>query len=86
MLGGFLAVRPLNSDEIFAKNDDNGNWVESGALSSGRCRPCDYNDNDDKDCEEDTKGSEKDTGTGKGTTDGKGKGKPTEDGNGDKDG
>jgi len=80
--GDFLAVRPLNWDEIFDEDDDDDNWADPGALSGGRSRPGDGNDNDDGESEEDTQGGEKGTGKGKGTKDGKGKGKAAEDGKG----
>jgi len=80
--GDFLAVRPLNWDEIIDKDDDDDNWADRGAPSGGRSRPGDGNDNDDGESEEDTQGGEKGTRKGKGTKDGKGKGKVTEDGKG----
>jgi hypothetical protein len=80
--GDFLAVRPLNWDEIIDEDDDDDNWADPGAPSGGRSRPGDGNDNDDGESEEDTQGGEKGTGKGKGTKDGKGKGKATEDGKG----
>jgi hypothetical protein len=73
--GDFLAVRPLNWDEIIDEDDDDDNWADPGAPSGGRCRPGDGNDNDDSESEEDTQGAEKGTGKGKGTKDEKGKGK-----------
>jgi len=73
--GDFLAVRPLNSDEIIDENDDDENWVDPGAPSGGQRRHGEDNDNDDGEGEEDTQGGEKGTGKGKGTKDGKGKGK-----------
>ena len=80
--GDFLAVRPLNWDEILDEDDDDDIWAHPGAPSGGRSRPGDSNDNDDGGSEEATQGGEKGTGTGKGTKDGKGKGKATEDGKG----
>jgi hypothetical protein len=80
--GDFLAVRPLNWDEIIDEDDDDDNWADPGAPSGGSSRPGDGNDNDDGESEEDTQGGEKWTGKGKGTKDGKGKGKATEDGKG----
>jgi hypothetical protein len=80
--GHFLAVRPLNWDEIIDEDDDDENWVDPGAPSGGRSRPGDDNDNDDGEGEEDTQGGEKGTGNGKGTKDGKGKGKEKGKGNG----
>jgi len=72
--GDFLAVRPLNWDEIIDEDDDNANWADPTALSGGRSCPSDGNDNDDSESEEDTKGGEQRTGKGKGTKDGKGNG------------
>jgi len=45
--GDFLALRPLNWDEIIDEDDDDDNWVDPGAPSGGRSRPGDGNDNDD---------------------------------------
>jgi len=78
----FLAVRPLNWDEIIDENDDDNNWVDRGVPSGGWSRPSDGNDNDNAEGEEDTQSGEKETGKGKGTKDGKGKGKATQDGKG----
>jgi hypothetical protein len=80
--GDFLALRPLNWDEIIDKDDDDKNWADPGALSGGRSRPEDGNDNDNGEGEEDTQGGEKGTGKGKGTKDRKGKGKGKGKGNG----
>jgi len=65
--GDFLAVRPLNCDDIIDDNDDDENWVDSGAPGGGRSRPANGNDNDNGEGEKDTQGSEKGTGTGKET-------------------
>jgi hypothetical protein len=73
--GDFLAVRPLNWDEIIDEEDDDETWPEPGAPSRGRSRPGDDNDNDDGKGDEDTQGGAKGTGKGKGTKDGMGKGK-----------
>ena len=73
--GDFLAVGPLNRDEMIDKHDDDENWADPGAPSSGTSRPGDGNDNDDSNGEEDTQGGEKGTEKGKGTKDGKRKGK-----------
>ena len=78
--GDFLAVRPLNWDQILDEDDDDENWPDPGAPSGGRSRPGDGYDNDDGKGEEDTPGGEKGTEKGKGTKHGKGKGKETEDG------
>jgi hypothetical protein len=80
--GDFLAVRPLNWDEIIDKDDDNENWADPGAPSGGRSRPGDDNANYDGEGEEDTQGGEKGTGKRKGTKDGKGKWKGKGKGNG----
>jgi len=80
--GDFLAVTPLNWDEIIDEDDDDDNWADPGAPSGGWNCPGDRNDNDDGESEEDTLGGEKRTGKGKGTKDGKGKGKVTDDGKG----
>ena len=82
--GDFLAVRPLNWDEIMNEDDDNDRWADPGAPSSGRSRTSHGNDNEDSAGEEDTQGSEKRTGKGKGTMDGKGraKGNANEEGKG----
>jgi len=71
--GNFLGVRPLNWDGIIDKDDDDENWADPGAPSSGKSRPGNGNDNDNGEGEEDTQGGEKGTGKRKGTTDGKGK-------------
>jgi hypothetical protein len=47
--------------------------VNPAAPSGGRSRPGNCNGNDDGECEEDTKGGERETGKGKGTKDRKGK-------------
>jgi len=60
--GDFLAFRPLNWDEIIDEDDDDENWADHAAPSSGQSRPGDDNDNDDGKGEEDTQGSEKGTG------------------------
>jgi hypothetical protein len=73
--GDFLAVRPLNWDEIIDEDHDDEDWADPGGPSGGLSRPGDNNDNDDGDGEEDTQGGEKGTWNGKGTKDGSGKGK-----------
>jgi hypothetical protein len=80
--GDILAVKPLNWDEIIGEDDNDGNWVDPRAPSSGRGRPGNGNDNDDGEGEGDTQGGEKASGNGKGTTDGKEKGKVNGKGNG----
>jgi hypothetical protein len=72
--GDFLAIRPLNWDEIIDEDDDDDNWEDPSALSCGRSRPNDGNDNDDSKGEEDMQGSETGTWKGKGTNNGKAKG------------
>jgi len=72
--GDFLAVWPLNWDEIIDESVDDKNGADPGVPSSGRSRPGDGNDNDNGEGEEDTRGGEKGTGNGKGTMDGNGKG------------
>jgi len=81
--GDFLAIRPLNWDEIIDEDDDDENWADPAAPSGGRSRPCDGNDNDDGEGEEDTQGGKTGTGKGKETKDlkGKGKGKGKRNGN-----
>jgi hypothetical protein len=80
--GDFLVVRPLNSNEIIDKEDDNDNWADPRAPSDGRIRPSDGNYYEDGQGEEDTQGGEKGTGNVKGRKDGKtkGTGKATEEG------
>jgi len=82
--GNFLAIRPLNWDEIINTNDDDDNCADPGAPSGGRSRPSDGNGNDDSEGKKDTQGGENGTGNGNGTKDGKGKrkGKATEEGKG----
>ena len=73
--GDFLAIRPLNWNELINEDDDDENWADPGALSGGRRRPGAVNDNDNGEGEEDMHGGEKGTGERKGTKDGKWKGK-----------
>jgi hypothetical protein len=80
--GDFLAVRPLNWDDIIDKDDDVANWADPRAPSSGKSHSGDGNDNDDGESEEDTQGAEKGTGKRKGTKDKKGKEKGKGKGNG----
>jgi hypothetical protein len=80
--GDFLAITPLNWEEIIDEDVDDENWADPGALSGGRSRPGDGNDNDNGQGEEDIQGGEKGTRKGKGTKDGKGKGKGKAKGNG----
>jgi len=54
--GDFVAVRPLNWDEIINEDDDDENWAESRAPSGGRSHPGDGNGNDAGEGEEDTQG------------------------------
>jgi len=80
--GNFLAVRPLDWDEIIDADDDDENWADPGVPSGGRSHPGDGNDNDNGEGEEDTQGGGKGTGKGKGTKDGKGIGMGKGKGNG----
>jgi len=80
--GDFLAVGPLNWDEIIDEDDDYENWADPGAPSGGRSHPGDDNDHDDGEGDEDTQGGEKGTRKGKETKNGKGKGKGRGKGNG----
>jgi hypothetical protein len=82
----FLAVRPLNWDEIIDKDDGDENWADPGAPSGGRSSPGDGNDKDNGEGEEDTQGGEKGTGKWKGTKDGKGKGERERKGEGEGEG
>jgi len=75
--GHFMAVRPLNWDEIINEDIDDHNWANAGAPTSGRCCPGDSNDNHDGNGEENTQGGETGTEKGKGIQDGKGKWKAT---------
>jgi hypothetical protein len=81
---GFLAVKPLNSEEIIDKAHDDENGMDLGAPSGGSSHPSDGNDIDDTEGEEDTQGAEKRTGKGNSTRDGMGtgKGKAPEEGKG----
>jgi hypothetical protein len=79
--GDCLAGRLVNWDEIIDKDDDNDNWADTGATSTGPSRPGDNNDNDHGDGEEDTQGGKKGTAKGKGAKDRKGKGKGNGKGN-----
>jgi len=79
--GDFLAVGPLNWDEIIDEDDDDENWADPRAPSGGRSRPGNDNDNDDGEGVEDTQGGENGTAKGKGTKDGKGKWKEMGKGN-----
>jgi hypothetical protein len=69
--GDFLAIEPLNWDEIIDNDDDDDIWAEPRAPRSGTSSPSDGNDNDYSEGEEDTPGGEKGTGKGNGTNDGK---------------
>jgi len=77
--GRFLAVGPLNWEEIIDKDDDDDNWPDPAAPGCGTNRPSNGNDNDDGESEEDMQDGEERTGKGKGTKVGKGKGKASED-------
>jgi hypothetical protein len=80
--GDFLAVRPLNWDEIIDEDDDDENKADLGTPSGGKSSPGDGNDNDNGEGEEDTQGSEKWTRKGKGIKERKGIGKGKVKGNG----
>jgi len=80
--GDLLPVRSLNWDELIDKVDDNENWVDPRAPSSGRSHLRYGNDTDDSKGKHDTQGSEKGTGKRQVAKDGKGKQKATEDGKG----
>jgi len=82
MLGNFLAIKPLNWDEIIDEHDDEENWEDPRAPSSGKSHPGNGYSNDDGKGEQDMQGGEKGPAKGKGTNDGKGKEKATEDGKG----
>jgi hypothetical protein len=73
--GDFLAVRPLNGDEIIDEDDDDENWVHPGAPSGARSCSSDGYHNDDCEGEEDMQGGENGTRKQNSTKDGKGKGK-----------
>jgi len=59
--GDFLAVGPLNWDEIIDDDDDDENWADPGVPSSARSYPGDGIDNDDGKGVEDMQGSDKGT-------------------------
>jgi hypothetical protein len=80
--GSFLAMRPLNWNELIDEHDNDVNWADPGAPNGGRSNPGDVNDIDNGECEEDTHGGEKDTGKGNGTMDWKGTAKGMGKGNG----
>jgi hypothetical protein len=80
--GNFLAIQPLNWDEIIDEEDDDDNWADPGEPSRGRSYPGNGNHNDDCESEKKRQGAQKGTGKGKGTKDGKGKGKGKGKGNG----
>jgi len=80
--GDFLAIRPLNWDEIIDEDDDDDNWADPGVTSGGSSHHGNGNDNEDGEGEEDMQGAEKRTGKGKRTKDWMGKGKGKEKGNG----
>ena len=77
--GDFLAITPLNWDEIINEDDNDENWVDPGVLSGRRSHSGDGNDNEEDKGEEDTQGGERETGKRKGAKSGKGKQKATED-------
>jgi len=63
--GDFLAVSPLNQDEIIDDNDDYGNWVNPESPNGWRCRPRDGSDNADGQGDVDTQRSDKELGKGR---------------------
>jgi hypothetical protein len=81
--GNFLAVSPLNWDDIIDDDDDEENWADPKAPSSGQSPPGDDNVNDASEGEDEMQGCEKWTGPGNGTYNGKetgqGKGKGNHD-------
>jgi len=81
-----MAVRPQNWNEIINKDDDNEDWADPGARSSGRSLPSNghHNDNSEGEEEEDTWGGERGTRIGKRKKDGigNGMGNATEEGKG----
>jgi len=76
-LGDFLAIRPLNWDEIINEVDDVGNWADAEVPSGESSHPGDGNDNDDGKGEEDTQGGQQRTGKRKEVNIGKGRWKAT---------
>ena len=76
------ALRPLNWDEKIDKVEDDENWVDPGAWSSGKSRPSNGNHNDNGEGEEDKQGGAKGTGKEKGANNGQGNGKGKGKGNG----
>jgi len=64
--GDFLAVRPLNWDEIFVEDDDDENWADPGAPSGAKSCPGDGTENGNCEGQEDTHRGEKGTGKWKG--------------------
>jgi hypothetical protein len=60
--GDFLAVRPLNWDEIINKADHDENWADPAVQRGGRSRPSNCNNNDEGKGEELTQSSDKGTG------------------------
>jgi hypothetical protein len=80
--GDFLAVGPLNWNEMFHEDDDDDNWADPGGPSCGRSCPGHGNDNHNAESEEDSEGAEQGVGKGKGTKHGKGTWKGKGKGNG----
>jgi len=54
--GDFLAVRPLNWEDIIDEDDDDENWGDPGARIGGRSRPGNSNANDNGEGEKETQG------------------------------
>jgi hypothetical protein len=63
--GDVLAVRQCNCDTTIDEDDDDGNCVDSGTLSSGLSSSPDDNDNGNGEGDEHTLGGGKGTGQGK---------------------
>jgi len=80
--GDFMAIGPLNWDEMIDEDDDDENWADPGARSGGRSHPGDGNDNDNCEGDEDMQGGKKGSRKEEGTKDREGKGKATVDGKG----
>jgi hypothetical protein len=71
----FLAVGPLNWDEIIDEDDVDENWADPGPPIGGRSNPSNGIENDHSNGDEDRKGGQNGTRKGKGKKDGQGTGK-----------
>jgi hypothetical protein len=58
MPGNLLAITPLNWNEIIDEEQDDDNWADARAPSSGKSSPTHGNDTNDVEGDEDTQGSE----------------------------